>query len=140
MYRFVRGNTDFTLHCVRLIGSFEVKCADKNAEELLTVFLQNVKVNSTQAGIQSFLDSYLSQILTYGNAVGEMVLNNGTIAALYNAGLDDVELKAASPLRLDVYRRENGESVKVKYPELIFCSALNPPPGSAQGVSMRNKR
>lgn len=121
---------------VRLIGSFEVKCADKNAEELLTVFLQNVKVNSTQAGIQSFLDSYLSQILTYGNAVGEMVLNNGTIAALYNAGLDDVELKAASPLRLDVYRRENGESVKVKYPELIFCSALNPPPGSAQGVSL----
>ena len=121
---------------VRLIGSFEVKCSNKNAEELLTVFLQNVKVNSTQAGIQSFLDSYLSQILTYGNAVGEMVLNNGTIAALYNAGLDDVELKAASPLRLDVYRRENGESVKVKYPELIFCSALNPPPGSAQGVSL----
>ena len=121
---------------VRLIGSFEVKCSNKNAEELLTVFLQNVKVNSTQAGIQSFLDSYLSQLLTYGNAVGEMVLNNGTIAALYNAGLDDVELKAASPLRLDVYRRENGESVKVKYPELIFCSALNPPPGSAQGVSL----
>ena len=60
---------------VRLIGGFEVKCGDNRAQEFLNSFLNNIRVNSTQAGIQSFLNSYLSQLLTYGNAVGEMVLN-----------------------------------------------------------------
>lgn len=121
---------------IRLVGSFEIRCKDKNIEYKLNDFLRNVKVNSTQMGIQSFLNSYLSQLLTYGNAVGEMVVHNGTLAALYNAGLEDVELKAVTPLQIDVYRREAGGSVLVRYPELVFCSALNPPAGSARGVSL----
>ncbi len=121
---------------VRLVGGFTVKCGDQSVEDTLNFFLQNIKVNSVEAGAQSFLNSYLSQLLTYGNAVGEMVMSGGSIAALYNAGLDDVELKAVSSLQTDIYRREPGGSVKVKYPELVFCSALNPPAGSAQGVSL----
>ncbi len=121
---------------LRLIGTFEIGCGDKSAEYALNSFLRNVKVNSTEAGVQSFLNSYLSQLLTYGNAVGEMVVSGGKLAALYNAGLNDVELKAVSALQIDVYRREIGGSTKVKYPELVFCSALNPPAGSAQGVSL----
>lgn len=121
---------------LRLVGSFSVRCGRTETERELNRFLQNVKVNSTQAGVQSFLNGYLSQLLTYGNAVGEMVLGGSGIAALYNASLEDVELKAVSPLRIDIYRREPGGSVRVRYPELVFCSALNPPPGSAQGVSL----
>ncbi|WP_444658817.1 serine/threonine protein phosphatase [Caproiciproducens sp. R2] len=121
---------------VRLIGGFTVRCGGGNTEARLNSFLQNVKVNSMEAGVQSFLNDYLSQLLTYGNAVGEMVVSGGAVAALYNAGLEDVELKAVSPLHTEVYRREPGGSVKVKYPELVFCSALNPPPGSARGVSL----
>ena len=122
---------------LRLVGSFTVRCGDREAERELNRFLQSVKVNSTEAGVQSFLSGYLSQLITYGNAVGEMVLGGGgTVAALYNASLDDVELRAVSPLQIDIYRRESGGSVKVRYPELVFCSALNPPPGSAQGVSL----
>ncbi|MDF1496039.1 serine/threonine protein phosphatase [Caproiciproducens sp. CPB-2] len=121
---------------VRLIGGFTVRCGGGNTEARLNSFLQNIKVNSMEAGVQSFLNDYLSQLLTYGNAVGEMVVSGGTVAALYNAGLEDVELKAVSPLHTEVYRREPGGSVKVKYPELVFCSALNPPPGSARGVSL----
>ena len=121
---------------IRLIGSFTVRCGGGNTEDRLNTFLQNVKVNSMEAGVQSFLNDYLSQLLTYGNAVGEMVVSGGTVAALYNAGLEDVELKAVSPLHTEIYRREPGGSVKVKYPELVFCSALNPPPGSARGVSL----
>lgn len=121
---------------LRLIGTFGIRCADKKAEFALNHFLENVKVNSTQSGVQSFLNSYLSQLLTYGNAVGEMVVNGGELCALYNAGLEDVELKAASALEIHVYRRETGGSARVKYPELVFCSALNPPAGSAQGVSL----
>lgn len=121
---------------IRLIGSFTVCCGNKNAEARLNLFLQNVKVNSMEAGVQSFLNDYLSQLLTYGNAVGEMVVGGGTVAALYNAGLENVELKAVSPLNTEIFRREPGGSVRVKYPELVFCSALNPAPGSARGVSL----
>ncbi len=121
---------------LRLIGEFEIKASDKNTEREINSFLKNVRVNSTQLGAESFIDGYLSQLLTYGNAVGEMVVHNGQIAALYNASLDDVELKAASPLEIQVLRRESGKSVPVRYPQLVLCSALNPPPGSAAGVSI----
>lgn len=121
---------------VRLTGGFSVTCENAAAERELNRFLHTVPVNAAEVGAQSFLNGYLDQLLTYGNAIGEMVPGGGTVAALYNAGLDDVELKAASPLRIDVYRREAGESVRVKYPELVLCSALNPPPGSARGVSL----
>lgn len=121
---------------IRLIGAFEIQCENPAAQDSLNRFLKNVPVNATQAGVQSFLNSYLSQLLTYGNAVGEMVVGNGEITALYNAGLDDVELKAVSPLKLEVCRREMGKSEPVSYPELVFCSALYPEPGSAKGVSL----
>lgn len=121
---------------LRLLGSFSVSCPDGEAERELNYFLESVQVGANRQGIMSFLASYLDQLLTYGNAVGEMVVRNGELRALYNASLDDVELRAASPLAVEVRRRENGGSVPVKYPELVFCSALNPPPGSAQGVSL----
>lgn len=120
---------------IRLTGGFTVRC-EATAQKELEEFLRNVPVNSTGTGIQSFLNGYLSQLLTYGNAVGEMVPGGGTVAALYNAALDDVELRQETPLKTAVYRKEAGGSVKIRYPELVVCSALNPPPGSAQGVSL----
>lgn len=121
---------------LRLVGGFSVRCPDRAAEEGLSAFLANVQVNADQLGIGSFLSGYLDQLLTYGNAVGEMVAAGGELRALYNASLDDVELRAVSPLEIEVRRRESGGSAPVRYPELVFCSALNPPPGSAQGVSL----
>lgn len=121
---------------LRLVGTFRVSCPDAAAEAALNGFLQNVPAGAVGAGVQTFLDSYLSDLLTYGNAVGEMVVRDGRLAALYNASLEDVELKAAAPLELRVFRRENGTAVPVKYPQLVLCSALNPPSGSAAGVSI----
>lgn len=121
---------------LRLVGTFRVRCPDAAAEEALGRFLRNVQVGASGAGVRTFLSAYLSDLLTYGNAVGEMVVRGGELAALYNASLDDVELRAASPLELQVLRREAGASVPVRYPQLILCSALNAPPGSAQGVSI----
>ena len=122
---------------LRLVGSFEILCKDKNNSYQINQFLQNVKVNALECGIQSFLNSYLSQLLTFGNAIGEIVLTtSGEIGALYNASLDDVELRECAPLSLTVCRREAGQSVPVRYPELVVASALNPPPGCAKGVSL----
>jgi hypothetical protein len=121
---------------LRLTGGFSVFCPDDKAERGLNRFLESVQVGADRQGIMSFLSTYLDQLLTYGNAVGEMVVQNGRLRALYNASLDDVELRAASPLEIEIRRRENGIGVPVRYPELVFCTALNPPPGSAQGVSL----
>lgn len=121
---------------VRLTGGFTVTCPGKGAQEGLARFLETVPVGGGQTGAQSFLDGYLSQLLTYGNAVGEMVVRGGEFLALYNASLEDVELRADSPVSLTVCRREAGASVPVPYPELVFCSALNPAPGGARGVSI----
>ncbi|QAT48519.1 serine/threonine protein phosphatase [Caproiciproducens sp. NJN-50] len=121
---------------LRLVGNFTVLCPDGTAQRELNRFLESVQAGGARQGISSFLSTYLDQLLTYGNAVGEMVVQGGELRALYNASLDDVELRAASPLAVEVRRRENGVGVPVKFPELVFCSALNPPPGSAQGVSL----
>ena len=75
---------------VRLVGGFKVYCS-KNAQSELDDFMKNVKVNGISNGIDSFLSIYLEQLLTYGTAVGEIVMGyDGGIAALYNSSLDDV--------------------------------------------------
>lgn len=121
---------------LRLMGSFQVHCSDADKEAPLQNFLQTVQVNATSCGLERFLLEYLDQLLTYGNAVGEIVLQNGQIAALYNASLRDVELVAKTPLSLEVRRRTLSGSEPVPYPELVMVTALNPPPGSAKGVSL----
>ena len=124
----------------RLVGTFEVSCADGRARRGLERFLREVRVNSAQNGVQSFLSAYLDQLLMYGTAVGEIVPAAGGagIAGLYNASLDDLELREGdSPFDVQVCRKEeNGESVPVKYPELVFFSTLNPEPGQVRGVSI----
>lgn len=121
---------------LRLIGSVEVRCPDPAVQKELNAFLRNVPSGAAGVGVQTFLNSYLSDLLTYGTAVGEMVVRGGELAALYNASLDDVELKAVTPLEIRVMRREGAKAVPVRYPQLVFCSALNPPAGSAEGVSI----
>ncbi len=125
---------------VRLMGEFKIKCEDEEAEYLINKFMQNIQVNTCGRGANSFILTHLNQLLTYGTAVGEMVINsNGdNIDALYNASLHDIELKINnSPLKLMVCRKkENGKSVAIKYPELILISALNPDPGNIYGNSI----
>lgn len=121
----------------RLIGSFTVVCAQQNAQERLNRFLSGVQVNAAQQGIDAFIGNYFEQLLTYGNAVGEIVPDENGIAALYNASLDDVEIEEPAPLVARVSRKmPDGKLIPCPFPELILLSALNPPPGSARGVSL----
>lgn len=123
---------------VRLVGSFEVKHKNSAAQRRLDSFLRNVRVGAAQRGISSFISCYLTQLLVYGTAVGEIVPYSDAsgIAALYNASLSDVELRQGdSPLELKIYARGVGESVPVKNSGLILHTALNPEPGRAYGTS-----
>ena len=121
---------------VRLIGGFEVYCPEKHTENALRGFLKTVPVNGCNMGIDNFLSVYFEQLLTYGNAIGEIVLANGEIRALYNASLEDLEIRLISPLETGVFVVRDGRAEPCRYPELILTSALNPMPGSAMGSSI----
>ena len=120
----------------RLIGEYTVHCPDPDAEKGLREFFQNVQVNAKGQGMDSFIGVYLEELLTSGNAVGEMVVSGGQIRALYNASLDDLELTEDGPLGVKVLVTEPGGKRECPYPELLLLSALNPPSGSPWGTSL----
>lgn len=124
---------------VRLTGGFEVGCKNPLAQSRLNEFLSNVRVGSSGRGISCFITTYLNQLLTYGTAVGEIVpYSDGSgIAALYNANLDNVELKRGeNPLEVSIFSKRCGQSVPVNNPSLILLTALNPEPGEVYGASV----
>lgn len=123
---------------VRLTGGFTVQCGKKQAQEELDFFLENVNVGGTQKGIHAFIASYFEQLLTYGTAAGEMVMDSkGEICALYHADLSCLEIeRGKNPLDVRLCRREAGAVVSLRVPELILLSVLNPEPGELKGNSL----
>lgn len=144
LYKSLRENVPIidaaVCKLVRLTGGFNIRCSDKNAEEDINYFLKNVNVNGLQRGIESFFNIFLDQLITYGTAVGEIVLDEKgrNIAALYNASLDDVELvRGESPLDIKIMScNSNGNSCEVRYPALVICSTILSEPGRIYGNSV----
>lgn len=125
---------------VRLIGTFEIKCGDKNAQKAMDNFLKYVQVNRTAVGFMQFLYTHLEELLTYGTSISEIVVSNKSskIVALYNASLKNVELKKSNnPLLCDMFVKNfDGTKKRVNNPELICVSALNPEPDMLYGESI----
>lgn len=123
---------------VRLVGGFKVLCDNEKAQTLLSEFLRSVSVNGTGTGIDIFVSCFLEQLLTYGTAVGEIVLSEDCkVSALYNASLDDISLKRGkNPLDVQIYRKEVGGDVPIDAGELISICTLSPKPGSVYGTSI----
>lgn len=126
------------LKTVRLTGGFRVECANSRNTALLNSFLRDVPVSSGRLGISEFISTYFEQLLTYGTAVGEIVTDSkGNIAALYNADINDIELRRAdNSIDCLVCTRNAGEVTPVKYPELVLVSVLNPESGTLCGNSI----
>lgn len=126
------------LKTVRLLGSFEAETGNPEADEMLRRFLKSVGVSGTGTGIDSFVSTFFEQLLTYGTAVGEMVISGSRIRHLYNARLDDISLaNGENPLEVTVSaRNSSGMFMPVKYPELILTCVHNPEPGSVYGTSL----
>ncbi len=124
---------------VRLIGKFSVKTHDTACQCIADDFIANVKINGSSKGMNSFIAGYLDSLLTYGEAVGEMIpdLNGNGISMLYNASLDDVEIRAdKSPLDILVCRNDSGVLTPVKYQNLVMATLLNPKSGTVHGTSI----
>ena len=123
---------------VRLLGTFNVFCDEAQAQAKLRAFLRTVPVGALRHGIDSFLSTYFEQLLTYGTAIGEMVLTDGHLTDLYNADLRCTALSyGSSPLDIVVSAQdESGHFVPVPWQALILKSVHDPEPGALYGTSI----
>ena len=125
---------------IRLIGRFKIQTGSEILDRDINKFLQNIRVNACETGIESFLSCYLEQMLVYGTAVGEIVLDrkHKHISALYNASLDDVQIiSEENPLDIKICtRNSDGSLSQVRYPALVLCSSVMPEPGQIYGTSV----
>ena len=120
---------------VRLTAGVQVTCSHPAGQRYLDRFIREVPVGAGGTGLETFLSGYLMSLLTYGNAVGEMVPGpeGDEIAALYLSDLGDVELRREeSPLAARLLVRGADGLQPVPYPELVFFSALDPAPGEIE--------
>ena len=58
---------------VRLTAGVQVTCSHPAGQRYLDRFIREVPVGAGGTGLETFLSGYLMSLLTYGNAVGEMV-------------------------------------------------------------------
>jgi len=124
---------------IRLMGHFTVVCGQPKADERLRWFLENVPVSGTGYGMGAFVHSFMDSLLTYGNALGEVVLteNGGGIYGLYNSPLDHVEARrAGNGLDTELFVRQGGSLLPVLRPELVLFAAHNPKAGQVAGRSL----
>ncbi|MCL2107285.1 MAG: phage portal protein [Oscillospiraceae bacterium] len=123
---------------VRLLGGFRVTCENEPLEKRLNEALTLLPVGGNQWGVHAFAATYFEQLLTYGTALGELILReDGAPAALWNAPLEGVALRrAADQLSVEVCTGAPDRLRSAPYPELVYLSVLNPDPGALTGNSL----
>ena len=123
---------------VRLSGGFQVKCQNEAAQTRMEEFLRTVPCGRGQFGINNFLAGYLDSLLTYGRAVGEMVVSGGKLRAVCWGDVNTLEIQeGGSPLEIILCGPdEHGMMRPLPYQHLLLFTTMNPEPSNPYGVSM----
>ena len=123
---------------VRLSGGFEVKCRGADAQRKLETFLRECPCGHGQMGIDSFLTGYLDSLLTYGRAVGELVVAGGKLRAVCWGDVTALEAQEGeSALETVLWGRDSHGLLRpLPYQHLLLFTTLNPEPGHPYGVSL----
>ena len=123
---------------VRLSGGFQVRCRNAQAQEKLNDFLRTVPCGRGQFGIVNFLAGYLDSLLTYGRAIGEMVVAGGKLRAVCWGDVTAMEIQEGeNSLETVIWGpNEFGLMRPLPYQQLLLFTTMNPEPGSPYGVSM----
>lgn len=123
---------------VRLTGGFQVKCRSQEAQHRLEQFLRHVPCGRGQEGIDSFLSGYLDSLLTYGRAVGEMVVAGDHLRAVCWGDVTALQVQeGGNALDTVLYGPDDkGNMRSLPYPHLLLFTVLNPEPAHPYGVSL----
>lgn len=137
VYKSLRENVPVidaaVLKIIRLINDFEFETGNDQTDAQMNKFFEGICVGGNQTGISAFVSTYLSDLLTYGSAAGEMIADDSGFYALYNGELSALEVKRAQN-NLDIEFYNSGK--KLPRQDLILFSALNPEPGNILGTSL----
>ena len=113
---------------VRLTGGFRLVCSDERYQEQLDRFCETVPVGLTGRSIGCFADAFLDSMLSYGSAVGEIVIDEDEkcIAGLWNGDTSAIVINAgSSPFERNyAVRLPDGSMKNIAHPERIVYSAL----------------
>lgn len=123
---------------VRLSGGFGIKCANAQAQQKLERFLATVPCGRGQVGMDSFLTGYVDSLLTYGRAVGEMVVSNGKLRAVCWGDVTMLDAQEGeSPLETVLWGPDSkGVLAPLPYQHLLLFTTWNPEPAHPYGVSV----
>lgn len=118
---------------VRLTEGFHFETGNESIDKMINDYFENINVGGNQQGLSAFISNYLNQLLTFGTAIGEIVMSESGIYALYNSELAEIELKRADN-GIDIEYFISGE--RIGNPSLILYSVLNPKPRDLCGTSI----
>lgn len=123
---------------VRLSGGFTVECRSEAARKQLEEFLRTVPCCCGQVGIDSFLSCYMDSLLTYGRAVGEILVAGGRVRGLCWSDVTALQVtEGEDPLEVALWGPDSrGRMQRLPYPHLLLFTALNPEPANPYGVSL----
>lgn len=113
---------------IRLTGGFRLVCSDERYQYDLEKFCDNVPVGLHGKSLSCFADSFLDSLLTYGSAVGEIVLNEKerSVSGLWNGDSSSVMINSgADPFdRQFTVRFRDGSLKRIAHPERILYASL----------------
>ena len=123
---------------VRLSGGFAVKCRDRESQRKLEEFLKICPCGRGQTGIHSFLAGYLYSLLTYGRAIGELVVSGGKLRAVCWGDVTRLDIQEGESLLDTVIWGPDSHGLMrpLPYQQLLLFTTLNPEPGAPYGASI----
>ena len=123
---------------VRLSGGFAVKCRDGRSQARLEEFLRTMPCGRGQIGIDSFFAGYLDSLLTYGRAVGEIVVAGGKVRGVCWGDVTALEVhEGADSLDIELWGPDEAGMLRpLPWQHLLLFTTLNPEPTNPYGVSL----
>ncbi len=123
---------------VRLSGGFAPQCKNPRAQQALEEFLRTMPCGRGQVGMDSFLAGYIDSLITYGRAVGEMVVSGGRLRAVCWGDVTALEIQEEENGLVPVLWGPDGHGMMrpLPYQQLLLFTTWNPEPAHPYGVSM----
>ncbi len=122
----------------RLSGGFQAVCRSPEAQKRLELFLRNMPCGYGQVGIDSFLGAYVDSLLTYGRAVGEIVLAGDRVRGICWGDVTALQItEGENPMELVLWGPDGHGTLRpLPYQHLLLFTALNPEAKHPYGVSI----
>ncbi len=122
---------------VRLTGGFRITAETPETAEQLERFFSELPTGISGRSLDTFTQMYLDSLLTYGRAVGEILVSENTrgIAGLYCADCTRYTIRPGNG-GIELAYADSGERVSIPDPNRLLYTALNPSPKNPAGTSL----